>query len=58
MDKLRGNYRRHRFRSLAALEASDRGEPDPFQQGYDEGFRQGQERGQQPADDAILARLA
>ncbi|UDL05539.1 FliH/SctL family protein [Marinobacter sp. CA1] len=45
MDKLRGNYRRHRFRSLAALEASDRGEQDPFQQGYDEGFRQGQERG-------------
>lgn len=45
MEKLRGNYRRHRFRSLAALEAGERGETDPFQQGYEEGFAQGQERG-------------
>lgn len=45
MEKLRGNYRRFRFQSLTALEAGDRGEQDPFQQGYDEGFRQGQERG-------------
>lgn len=45
MEKLRGNYRRHRFQSLGALEARDRGEQDPFQHGYDEGFRQGQDRG-------------
>jgi flagellar assembly protein FliH len=45
MEKLKGHYRRHRFNSLAALEAADRGEQDPLQQGYDTGFSQGQERG-------------
>jgi flagellar assembly protein FliH len=45
MEKLRGNYRRYRFQSLAAVEAGERGESDPFQQGYDDGFAQGQERG-------------
>lgn len=45
MEKLRGNYRRYRFQSLAAIEAGERGETDPFQKGYDEGFAQGLERG-------------
>lgn len=45
MEKLKGNYRRYRFQSLAAVEASERGENDPFQQGYDAGFAHGQERG-------------
>lgn len=45
MRKLTGNYRRHRFQSLAALEAGARGEQDPFQQGYEEGLRLGQEHG-------------
>lgn len=45
MEKLRGNYRRYRFQSLAAIEAGERGETDPFQKGYDEGFAQGMERG-------------
>jgi flagellar assembly protein FliH len=52
MEKLKGNYRRHRFLSLAAVEAGERGELDPFQQGYEEGLRQGQERGlEQGLDD-------
>ncbi|WKE66523.1 FliH/SctL family protein [Gallaecimonas kandeliae] len=45
MDKLKGNYRRHRFASLSSLQARDKGEVDPFQQGYDDGFQQGQEKG-------------
>lgn len=45
MEKLTGNYRRYRFQPLAALEARDRGEQDPFPQGFEEGFKQGQERG-------------
>lgn len=45
MNKLTGNYRRYRFQPLAALEARDRGEQDPFPQGFEEGLRQGQERG-------------
>lgn len=47
MEKLLGNYRRHRFMSLSSLEAQERGETDPFQQGYDDGFVQGQEKGLQ-----------
>lgn len=47
MEKLLGNYRRHRFLSLSSLEAKERGEEDPFQQGYDEGYVQGQEKGLQ-----------
>lgn len=45
MEKLTGNYRRYRFQSLSSLNARERGEQDPFQQGYEEGFRQGEERG-------------
>ncbi|EKE73967.1 FliH/SctL family protein [Gallaecimonas xiamenensis] len=45
MDKIKGNYRRHRFIALSSLHARDSGEPDPFQQGYDDGFVQGQEKG-------------
>src|SRR5690606_40864833 len=45
MEKLKGNYRRFRFQSLSTLTARERGEQDPFQQGYEEGFRQGEERG-------------
>lgn len=45
MEKLTGSYRRFRFQSLSTLNAKERGEQDPFQQGYEEGFRQGEERG-------------
>jgi flagellar assembly protein FliH len=45
MEKLTGNYRRHRFHPLNILEAQERGKQDPYQQRYEEGFRQGEERG-------------